>query len=78
MPATVSSENDDGRSAWRNSTCMGGRPLARAMRMKSSWRVAIMSLRSRRANTAMVPAASAMTGMMIDLMFLTGSWLHGV
>ena len=55
MPKTVSSENEEGRRAWRTSTCHVGRPFERAMRMKSSWRVAIMSVRSSRTYTAMIP-----------------------
>ena len=48
MPNTVSSENDDGRSAWRRRMCHVGRPFERAMSTKSSCSVAMRSLRSRR------------------------------
>ncbi len=47
-PATVISVRLEGRSAWRQSTRMLLMPFDLAMRMKSSWRVWIMSLRSSR------------------------------
>jgi hypothetical protein len=42
------SENELGRSAWRNRMREGGSPLARAMVIESCWRVVIMSARSSR------------------------------
>ena len=48
MAATVSSEKLDGRRAWRSRMRRVGMPLARATPMKSSCRVEIMSVRSRR------------------------------
>ena len=61
-PATVSSVRLDGRRAWRHSTRRGDIPLDLAMVMKSSWSVAIMSLRSRRMYTAIWPTARLIAG----------------
>ena len=55
MPNTVSSEKEDGRSAWRNRMWRVVRPFERAMSTKSSWSVAIRSLRRRRVYTAVRP-----------------------
>ena len=61
-PATVSRVRLDGRSAWRQRMRRSEMPFARAMVMKSSCSVAIMSLRSRRMYTAISPAASEIAG----------------
>ena len=47
-PPTVTSVNVEGRSAWRRRIHHVGRPLERAIVMKSCCRVAIMSVRSTR------------------------------
>ena len=48
MPATVTSANVDGRRACRSRMCDVGIPFALAVVMKSSRKVAIMSVRRTR------------------------------
>ena len=48
IPSRVIMEKQEGRRACRSSILQVGKPLARARSMKSSCRVAIMSLRSTR------------------------------
>ena len=47
-PTTVIIPNIDGLRTWRNMIRRSDRPLALAMMTKSSWRVVIRSVRSRR------------------------------
>ena len=72
-PDSVISENDEGRSAWRSRTARGRSPLDRAMRMKSSCSVEIMSERRSWRYTAASATISVMHGRMIDLRLASGS-----
>ena len=63
MPISVTSENDEGRSASLKRMCIVPMPLAFAARMKSSLRVPIRSLRRTRVNIACIPPTGSQTPM---------------
>jgi hypothetical protein len=76
-PITVTNVSEDGLSAWTRRMRRAVSPLARAIAMKSSCKVEIMSLRSTRIIVGHSSSASVAPGRIMARRLPIASWENG-